>query len=118
MFNTCKNAAPVAPVKGLVNYTTYFNVNPVTLDDFVVDFTKQLQDEALIFYIGIGSMPPRKRARFRRATAIIVSPCFRLVFRHLLRMPFVVHLAIPENQRFTRVGKRSLFFTDGKSQNF
>ena len=96
MFDARENAAPITAIESLVNDPADFDVDSVPFYDFVIYSTQQIQDQALISHIGMGSVTPSEHALFRRETAIVISPCFGLVLQHLLRMPFVVHMATPD----------------------
>jgi len=95
-----KTPAPITAIESLVNDPADFNVNSVTFYDFVIYATQQIQDQALISHIRMGSVAPSKPALFRRETAIVISPCLGLVLQHLLPMPFLIHVATPTRVDF------------------
>lgn len=53
MFDPGKHAAPVTAIECFVDDPSGFNVNAMPFYDFVINPTKQLQDEALISHIRI-----------------------------------------------------------------
>src|SRR5215213_829797 len=70
MLDACEDAAPVATVDCLINYTTDFHINPVATQNPVVYAPEQIEKPALF--------------ALRRVTVrlVTVTPGFGFVLRH------------------------------------
>src|SRR3989442_15058402 len=97
MFNAGKDAAPVPTIESLVNDSANFKVNSVPAQNFVIYPTQQFPEPTLISQIRMrrGSMKPLEHVLFSRETGFVISPCFGVVLKHPLPMPFMVKVATP-----------------------
>ena len=98
MLYAREDAAPVTAIESLVNDSADFNINSVPAENFVVYPTQQFQESALISHIriGMGSVKPSKHVLFSRETVFVILPCFGFVLKHLMPLPFMVHVAPPD----------------------